>query len=135
MRGTTLFLSALAILTLGGSLGLVIFIFTRPSGGPLVSARPTPPEPIVLGHVQRAPGQLQRGLLWERESDLISWQQASTPREIFDTMDRSTTLHFPLSTPVRLVERRPFTVQLEIMDGPLKGRRGWTTADEFIPDS
>jgi hypothetical protein len=125
-RGTILLLALLPIVVLCAT-PFVLRWLEPPPGPPRVW-----PPIGSTGHVHGRP--LAR--LFIDESDLRFWEDATTRNDLKQMMvaEDQGRLVFPESTTVRVLDVKGTAVQVEILDGPLTGKRGWSLASAFAPD-
>jgi hypothetical protein len=128
---------ALAIVILGAGLGFAAYaIMQRSVSVPVAPApsvpRPTPVDPLAVG----ALGSFNRAtMVWVDETGLWAMNRAVENRDDKRGMDAlDLWQHFDVApgTALRITNRRGEAFQVEVLDGPLAGRRGWTSYGSFF---
>jgi hypothetical protein len=147
--------AAFVLLCVGSGLGMILFAwspFTSPAvraafavpviptltPAPRVVIYPTSTPVPPLGTVGST-GHLMSGVesvLWVDPIALWAWNRAGENRDNrgqIQVLDVYQYLQVAPSTPVIVTNRQGTSVQVEIMSGPLTGRRGWMNADRLSP--
>lgn len=109
----------------------IIWMWSQPPPGP---SRTWPPIGST-GHIRNA-DQGRTVRVFSDERDLRFWEDANARSDLKQLMIAADQgrLVFPDSTTLRVLTVDGTAVQVEILDGPLAGKRGWSLASAFAPD-
>ena len=116
----------------------LVFVFLvgcGPAGSPTPTATAAPFAILTEGRLEAAPGEAEAVLTVTREGweALLRARQNTDQRPVALAMSTGELLSTAPGTRVRLVRVEEGAAQVELLDGPLAGRRGWTWPHSIVP--
>lgn len=145
-RGSLL-IGAFVVVLVGTGLGVVAYAAQPVLGGisvtvtdivPTMTPRPMPTPVATLGAIGSV-GRLALvggAIIWVDEMGLWAWERAHDnrdPKGANLAMDIYDYLSVDASTTVKVTARKGDTMQVEVIGGPMDGRRGWLKSSTLYP--